>query len=46
MNWNTIFAHIAGNMAACICFVIAGVLAYKGLSGWGWFLIAGCLVVK
>lgn len=30
---------------AAIVFVAAGVLAYNGLAGWGWFLFVGLLVM-
>ena len=31
--------------AALICFVAAGILAYNGMDGWGWFLFVGLLIV-
>jgi hypothetical protein len=30
--------------ASLVCFVIAGILAYNGLEGWGWFLLIGLLL--
>lgn len=26
------------------CFVIAGILCYNGIEGWGWFVFAGMIV--
>lgn len=32
---------LAANICAAICFSVAGFLAYKEVTGWGWFLITG-----
>lgn len=30
---------------SAICFVISGLLAWRGKEGWGWFLAVGFLLV-
>lgn len=34
---------LASEMTSIICAVFAGVLAYQGQSGWGWFLAVSLL---
>ena len=31
------------NLPAMICYIAAGVLAFSGIVGWGWFLFIGLL---
>ncbi len=28
-----------------ICFIVAGILASLGMSGWGWFLFVGVILL-
>jgi hypothetical protein len=31
-------------LPSTVCFLIAGLLAYNSLDGWGWLIIAGVIV--
>lgn len=33
--------YFASNIFSVSCAISAGVLAYRGIDGWGWFLLAG-----
>lgn len=33
-----------GNIASITCAIAAGMLAYSGKDGWGWFLCAACVL--
>lgn len=35
---------LLANIPATVCFITAGVLAYHGSEGWGWFLLVGLMV--
>jgi hypothetical protein len=37
-------AVLFANLGAIACFIFAGLLAYRGKSGWGWFLFVGVLI--
>lgn len=36
-------ANLSANLVALACVLFAGMLAYGGKGGWGWFLLAGVL---
>ncbi|WP_181168647.1 MULTISPECIES: hypothetical protein [unclassified Mesorhizobium] len=36
-------ASLALSIPSAVAFAFAGVLAYRGTEGWGWFLFAGLL---
>lgn len=36
-----LLANLGVNLVALACLIIAGILAFKGRDGWGWFLFVG-----
>lgn len=39
----TILLLFVHNILAILCAIAAGILAYNGIEGWGWFLVVAVL---
>jgi hypothetical protein len=45
-NRNQLISLFIVNIPAICCFIAAAVLAFYGISGWGWFLFAALLITS